>query len=46
MPGEGAMGGFWSVLILLGLFLLALYIFFEVLGYTPSPGPAAGATAK
>jgi len=39
-------GGLWSILILMLVILAALFIFFEVLGYSPAGAPAGGAAAK
>ena len=42
----GEMGGFWSLLIFVGMVLVALFLFFEVFGFTPNTGPTAAAAAK
>ena len=46
MGDSGGMGGVWSILILVLVGLATLFIFFEVLGYSPAPAPGGGSTAK
>jgi hypothetical protein len=39
------LAGLWSILLIIGLTLVSLYLFFEVLGYTPANATSTG-TAK